>query len=391
MISFHQALGTVRKCSVPLKAVTLALQEAFGLVLAEDIKVRSDAPPFHQSAMDGYAFSFRTWDKKSDLKITGLIPAGKKVSKRLKKGEAALIFTGAEIPAGADTVVIREKVVQKGEYLRILDTALQAGANIRKRASHIRTGQIALKKGTTLNAGAIAFLASVGIARVKVISRPRVGIIVTGDELAVPGQKLAKGQVYECNSFALHSALRSRYLEPALVMHAADDKEKLKAAIRLALAKCDVLLLTGGVSAGDFDFVAPALQECGFKKQFHKVRQKPGKPLFFGTKGKKLAFGLPGNPASVLTCYYVYVVAALNRLAGISHEEERSLKLNRPFSKKPGMTHLLKAKTEGNTVSILHDQESYKLNSFAMADALVLLDEETEQVDEGREVVVIKL
>lgn len=391
MISFEDARVSVIKNSPIGKVVTLKLADSLHHVLAENVYASVDAPPFDQSAMDGFAFNFKSWDKKSALLLKTIIQAGKSSSLKLKKHEAAKIFTGAPIPVGADCVVMKEKVEVKDDQVHILDPAAIVGLNIRKKASHVKSGKVVLKKGDVISAGSIAFLASIGIAKVKVYAKPRIGIIVTGDELAAPGSKLKSGQVYECNSYSLTAGLLNYGIVPEIVLYAKDEKKDVQSKLKMAEKKSDIILFTGGVSVGDFDFVAAVLEENKVKKHFHKVKQKPGKPIFFGTKTDKVYFGLPGNPASVLTCFYVYVLDSIFKFMGKSKREYLAAVLLNEYKKKPGMTNLLKAHRDVKGVSILKDQESYKLNTFVDANALVVMGEEETIISKDNKVHLLEI
>lgn len=391
MISFDNARRLVLKKTPVGKVVILKLSDCLHHVLAESVSAKVDAPPFDQSAMDGFAFNFNSWDKQSPLLLTSMIQAGNTSAIKLKKHEAAKIFTGAPVPNGANCVVMKEKVDVKGDQVFILDASALVGLNIRKKASHVKAGKVVLKKGEIISAGSIAFLASIGIAKVNVFAKPRIGIIVTGDELTAPGKTLKSGQVYECNSFGLIASLLNYGITPEIVLHAKDDQKDVKRKLKEAEKKSDIILFTGGVSVGDFDFVASTLDEHKVKMHFHKVRQKPGKPIYFGTKNDKVYFGLPGNPASVLTCFHVYVVDAISTFMKISPRKLiRATALN-DFRKKPGMTNLLKAKCDFHGAAILKDQESYKLNTFVDANALLVMGEEESNITKGDKVDLLEI
>jgi molybdopterin molybdotransferase len=237
-----------------------------------------------------------------------------------------------------------------------------------------------LSKGSLLTAAAVGFLAGIGVTEVSVIPDPVISIILTGNELQEPGKALSYGQVYESNSFSLTAALESIHLAVHRIYKVEDDPETLTAILQQAVNESDLVLLTGGVSVGDYDFVIRAANACGVVQQFHKVKQRPGKPLFFGTKEDKIVFGLPGNPSSVLTCFYEYVTEAL----AIQTKRQLQLKavqttLAKGCMKPPGLTHFQKAYYDGQTLLPLTAQESYKLNSFATANCLLLLDGEKEE------------
>jgi len=378
MITVTEAKHIISTTVTALKPVTLSLLHARGKVLAADVFATVDIPAFPQSAMDGYAFAFN--DLQKELLIEGEMAAGSSSSVEVAAGKAIRIFTGAPVPAGADTVVMQEKVKTENGVLVIEDDKLQRNSNVRPSGSEIKTGELALPKGSLLTAAAIGFLAGIGITEVLVIPDSVISIILTGNELQEPGKALAYGQVYESNSFSLTAALESLHLPVHRMYKAEDDAEVLTAILQHTLNESDLVLLTGGVSVGDYDFVLRAATDCGVQQQFHKIKQRPGKPLFFGTKDEKLVFGLPGNPSSVLTCFYEYVTEAL----AIQTKRPLQLKviqtvLAKDCKKAPGLTHFQKAYYDGQTVLPLTAQESYKLNSFATANCLLVLEGEKEE------------
>lgn len=378
VITVTEAKHIISTSVTALNPVTLPLLQARGKVLAADVFATVDIPAFPQSAMDGYAFAFN--DLQKELVIEGEMAAGSSSTLEVAAGKAIRIFTGAPVPAGADTVVMQEKVKTENGILFIEDDKLQRNSNVRPAGSEIKAGELALPKGSVLTAAAIGFLAGIGVTSVTVIPDPVISLIVTGNELQKPGEPLTYGQVYESNSYSLTTALQSLHLSLNKVYTAKDDPDELTATLEQALAESDLVLLTGGVSVGEYDFVIKAANECGVQQQFHKIKQRPGKPLFFGTKNDKAVFGLPGNPSSVLTCFYEYVTEAL------AFQTERPLQLKavqtilaKGCIKPTGLTHFQKAYYDGETVLPLTAQESYKLNSFATANCLLMLDGEKEQ------------
>ena len=392
MISVTEAKEIINNNTTTLPAVKSVLSQAEGKVLAEDVYAPVDIPAFPQSSMDGYAFSFEGWKQHKKIKIVGEVVAGTKENITLEPGHAVRIFTGAAVPTGADTVIMQEKTKTHNEELIIEDETLQAGTSVRARGSEIKAGALALEKGRTLSPAAIGFLAGIGIAEVEVYPNPSVSIIITGNELQQPGTRLEHGQVYESNSFALKAVLKQLYINDVEILYATDKPEIVTSALKKALQQRDVVLLTGGISVGDYDFVLQAATECGVEKFFHKVKQRPGKPLYFGKKNNKLVFGLPGNPSSVLTCFYQYVIPALEKLSN----KKPVLKtirapLSNPFQKTALLTHFLKGIYDGKTVTPLNAQESYRLSSFATANCLIQVDEEITACNKGEFVTVYLL
>lgn len=384
MISVTEAKKIISANISSLSPVTSALSESAGLILAEDVYATTDIPAFPQSSMDGYAFSFEGWKQHKKLKITGEVAAGSNETFTLAPGNAVRIFTGAAVPPGADTVIMQEKVQIENGDLKIEDESLKEGNSVRPKGSEIKTGALAVEKENALSPPSIGFLAGIGVSEVKVYPNPSISIIITGNELQQPGNPLQHGQVYESNSFALKAVLQQLHIENIQILHATDKPEIVTSTLKKALRQSDVVLLTGGVSVGDYDFVLQAATECGITKLFHKIKQRPGKPLYFGKKENKLVFGLPGNPSSVLTCFYQFVLPALEKLSkrkvGLQTIE---VPLAKTFQKNSGLTHFLKGFYNGKTAAPLDAQESYRLSSFATANCLIQINEDVTSVNEG--------
>lgn len=383
MISVTEARSIIKKyCSSP-KIEIVSLNEAGGFVLAETLYARIDMPGFNQSAMDGYAFSIDNWDGKSHLNVIGEVQAGNHFNGSLKPLEALRIFTGAALPATANTIAIQENVTREGNQISIKDQKLIKGKNVRLKGSQTKKGDLVLKEGHLLTPASVSFLAGLGISEVKVFANPSISIITTGRELVKPGKPLCEGKIYDANTFGLKAALDQINIIPTAIEWVDDDEQKIIQAVQKQLFKVDIIILTGGVSVGDYDFVSSALEKCNVQKLFHKVKQKPGKPIYFGTHYQTMVFGLPGNPASALTCFYEYVADSIACFTKKKYFKPLQLPLGNAYSKKDGFTFFLKGKTNGYSVYILNDQESYKMNSFAIADCLIELDEERTKYKEG--------
>ncbi len=364
------------------KVKLLNVKDAYGYVLAEAIFSKIDTPPFDQSAMDGYAFSFSDWDKKSILTITSEIQAGSFSSNKLVQNEAVRIYTGAALPLSADTVVIQENVIVSNNSISIKDEQLIQGKNVRLKGSQSKKGECILDVGHLLSPASISFIAGTGIDKIKVFSNPTISIIVTGKELVQPGNEITEGKIYESNSFGLIAALNQLNISPISVNIVDDIEVDIIHAISKEI-HTDILIITGGVSVGDYDFVASALEKCGVKKVFHKVKQKPGKPFYFGKMDTTLVFALPGNPAAVLTCFYRYIVDAISTFTKKKYFEALNLPLANSYIKKSSLTFILKGKTDLKEVEILEKQESYLMNSFAFANCIIELEEEKIDFNKG--------
>ncbi|MDZ4748337.1 MAG: molybdopterin molybdotransferase MoeA [Saprospiraceae bacterium] len=389
MITVSEARKLISDHSRGNREEVLPLIDALDRALSADIVSPVDTPPFHQSAVDGYAFSYSDWDKKVGVEIAGEVQAGTVYNGHIGS-KGVRIFTGAPLPSGLDTVVMQEKVELTGGLIMIRDEMILAGSNVRLQGSQTKAGDIVLKKGHRMTPASISFLASLGIIQVTVYALPRIRIIVTGKELVQPGGHLGGGQIFESNSFALRSALQAMDITPVSVEIVADDEDAIVHAIQAAL-DADLLILTGGASVGEYDLVPSSLERCGVKKVFHKVKQKPGKPFYFGTFDNVLVFGLPGNPAAVLSCFYEYITPAIGKFTGRQYQKRLKMILAHDFQRKPGLTQFMKGKTKGNTVFILDHQESYLMNSFSHADALVELEEERDVITKGELVDVLMI
>jgi molybdopterin molybdotransferase len=387
MLSVEEARNLVMKNSPAMKVTKVQLKDALGYVLAENIFSPLDVPPFNQSAMDGYAFQLKNNSARGNRIISGEVQAGTIPKTAISSNNAVRIFTGAQVPDGADAIVMQEKVERSNDSIIIHDEELKEGSNIRLKGSYIKKGAPALQSGTKLTPGAVGFLAAIGIAKVKVYAKPSVSIIVTGKELVKPGRKLIPGSIYESNSLALSSALKEMGIIPKFISVVDDDEKRISTAVKKALSKCDLIIISGGVSVGDYDFVQDALKNCGVKKIFYAVKQKPGKPLFFGRKKAKLVFALPGNPSAALTCFYEYIIPCIKNRSGIQNSgNKKYLRLSSDYYKKEGLTYFLKGKISGDEVITLPAQESSMMNSFAVADCLIHLSENRVEYKKGEQV-----
>jgi len=381
MISTQRALELIHEHVCVMEPVLLPLEEAFGLTLAEDVTSSVDVPSFVQSNMDGYAFAFEVGA--TSYVLAGEVAAGQFPDMTLERGQAVRIFTGSPLPYGADTVVMQEKVQVISDQLLLPEEGILKGEHVRQPGSEIASGTVVLEKGSIISPAAAGILASVGENRVKVYPRPLVGILVTGNELQKPGQKLEKGQIYESNSYTLVAALQQLHIK-TVITYAHDAPEEIEKQIRYLLKGNDMVLITGGVSVGTYDFTWEALERCGVKTIFHRVRQKPGKPLLFGMKDAIPVFGLPGNPGSVLTCFYEYVRPAIQTLTNQNCLLQEIVAPTAQDIVTPvGLTCYLKGYYNGETVIPLSGQESYKVSPYARANCLIVVPEQSPGIAAG--------
>lgn len=383
MITVQEAKYLIQANAITLSTEEVDLSNCVGRFLSKDLFSPENLPSFIQSSMDGYAINFEGFKKHQRLKIVGEVTAGISLDFELKPDEAARIFTGAALPKGTDTIVMQEKVSADNGLIEIKDEQIKLNQHVRFVGSDIKKEELLLPAKTQLTASAIALLASAGMQTVSVFQEPNITIIITGNEMQNAGQVLEHGKIHESNSYFLKAALKQLGLQKTEFIFVEDNLLKLSSVIATALQKSDLIILTGGVSVGDYDFVTKAAANCDIETIFHKVKQKPGKPLFFGRKNNTLVFGLPGNPSSALTCYYVYVQQALHHMNVCKPVIQINNFLKSPVSKPTGLTHFLKGFFDGKSVQVLHAQESYKLSSFAIANCLIELPEEVSHLNEA--------
>ncbi|TBN06353.1 molybdopterin molybdenumtransferase MoeA [Hyunsoonleella flava] len=391
MISIREAISIVKENGKPLlKPTVKPVEKAGGYELYKDIISPINMPPFRQSAMDGYALNLH--DSLS-YKLIGEIKAGDGHEPKLQEGEAVRIFTGAAVPDSANAVMMQEKVETDGGDKIIIAHQIQPELNIRPLGEQVKCGDIALKKGTKLTPAAIGYLLSLGITEVSVYKKPNIAIVTTGNELIAPGQELSHGKIYESNSKMLLSALYNLKFYDVTLYKVEDHYDKTVETLNTALNNNDLVLITGGISVGDYDFVGKSLKELNVEELFYKVKQKPGKPLFYGKKKDTQVFALPGNPAAALSCFYVYVYIALQQMMHRNTLELPRIKAKsaNSFIKKGDRPQFLKGIYSNGGVEILDGQNSSMLQTFALANVLVFAPEAITNIKTGDAIEVILL
>ncbi len=382
-VAVQEAKEILKSLSLSGKKVLLPLQKALGYWIASPIHAPMQVPSFDNSGMDGYAFA---WEDGGDSRqLAQVVQAGTFPDFTLQPGTAVRIFTGAPVPKGADTIVQQEWVRVEGDRIFFELGKLTQGMNLRRAGSQCEQGQLILQEGTRITPGTLGLLASLGLEEVSVFAAPQVSIILTGDEVVEVGQALQPGQIYNANGPALLGYLSQLGISAVKVYKVKDDPNEVIRVIGEALASSDLLLLTGGISVGDYDFVKEGLEQNGVETLFYKVKQKPGKPLLAGVKGSKLVFALPGNPASVLTCFMQYVKPSLGQWMGnpAAWEQARSYPLATNWEKQVKLTVFLKARLVAGAVEVLPGQESFNLLSFGSADGLIEIREDQQALKEG--------
>lgn len=385
MITVAEAKALISGRCKPLNSERIPLQRALGRVLSEPVIAPISLPGFRQSAMDGYAVIASDLDRVDvELQLVGEVAAGAQEELPLRHGEAIRIFTGAVVPDDATAVIMQEHTSVTNGGVIIHEENIPDQQNIRQVGDQIHAGEQALDKGLELNAAALGFLTSLGITEVAVFRQPKIALFTTGSELVQPGEPLGRAQIYDSNTITMESVLRKDGFEVVDHFGAEDDYQATRDALERMIREYDVLICSGGISVGDYDFVGKALNELDTEEVFYKIRQKPGKPMYYGINGPCHVFALPGNPASLLVCYYEYVRQSLLGMSGSARElKSRQMVLSASVSKKEGRALYLKAHADGDQVSPLGGQGSFILKSFAEANALIYLPEEGGGHDAG--------
>ncbi|MBE9464990.1 gephyrin-like molybdotransferase Glp [Dyadobacter subterraneus] len=376
MVTVAEAKRRITENTIALSTEVKTVQEASGYVLAKDVLATFSLPSFRQSSMDGYAVLHTDITNENiSLPVVSESKAGGTSKLSLEPGTAIRIFTGAPVPAGATAVIMQERTSVENGVVMIKEFPVAENLNVRNVGQQIREGDIALSAASYLSAGAIGFLTGLNVQEVEVFRKPKIGILVTGDELVKTGEELGDGQVYESNSAMLVAALTKEGINDVEVFYAQDDLTSTINSLELLAIRNDVVIATGGVSVGDYDYVGKALESIEAETIFYKVRQKPGKPLLFAkTKGNHF-YALPGNPASSLVCFYEYVLPALRLMSGRNDNFLPSFKLpiSHAYSFNGERDEFLKASVSNAQVTSLEGQESFALRSFAVANALIYL------------------
>ena len=342
-------------------------------VLAEPAAADRDYPPFHRATRDGFAI--RSADLPGKLRNLGEARAGKAFEGAVGSGECIEIMTGAPVPEGADAVVMVEHCLRLSEREMSTDRALEPGANIATAGCEARKGAIILPAGTRLDYSHVAWLATIGRTTISVYRRPTVAILSTGDEIVDVSATPGPSQIRNSNAHALAAQVRRAGGEPVILPIAPDDKARTVELIRRGL-ESDLLLLSGGVSAGKYDFVEAALSESGAEFHFDRVLIQPGQPLVFGRAQTKFFFGLPGNPASTMVTFELFGRAALDLLSGASEAPLplTEARLTREFRHKTGLTRFLPAIVAEGAVTPVNWQGSGDIPSICQANAFLVAD-----------------
>jgi molybdopterin molybdotransferase len=374
MIRFEKAIELIASSSFRMGQERIDLKDATGRILAVDVFSDIDMPPFDKSAVDGYAC--RKEDLGSQLAVIEVIAAGKVPEKSISIGQCTKIMTGGMVPKGADTVIMVEDVMEISPGI-IRFTGEKASANIAFKAEDIRRGEFVVRKGRRIRPQDIAVLASVGCFQPYVVKKPGIGIISTGDELVEPDRFPSRAQIRNSNAWQLMSQAEKAGCKVSYYGIAADSEEATHEKIISAMLSNDIIVLTGGISVGDFDFVPAIVQKAGFDIKFHSLAVQPGKPSLFAVKGNQFLFGLPGNPVSSFVQFELLVGALLKTMTG-NNDQDRVLTLTlgadlkRKKSERKSFIPV-KITGEGMVVPVEYHGSAH-INSFVDADGIVSIE-----------------
>ena len=398
LLPVAEALARVLAAAVPLPAEDVALDEALGRVLTEDLTALRTQPPTAVSAMDGYAV--RSGDVARTpvtLRLIGEVAAGHPFDGEVRAGETARIFTGGVIPAGADTVVIQEDTARDGDAVTIQKPTL-AGRNVRRQGIDFTQGETLLAKGRRLTGRDLMLAAAMNHPALRVHRRPKVAVLGTGDELVAPGGTPGPGEIVYSNGFAIRAMLRGEGAEVVDLGVAPDRIEDIAGGFRRARAAgADVLVTTGGASVGEHDLVQRALAAEGLDLTFWRVALRPGRPMMHGRLGAVQVLGLPGNPVSSYVCAFLFLVPLIRRLAGrtdIAPEQaEARLGCGLPKNgeREDYMRAVLSDGQDGPVATPLPDQDSSLMAPLAKASCLVIRAPQAPAASAGSPCVILKL
>lgn len=397
MLSYEEARKTiiekVGEKRGPRATEQVRLGEALGYVLAQDVKTDREYPPFNRATRDGYAVFAADAKAGATLKCAGEIRAGDRVTKELWAETCVQIMTGAGVPSGADAVVMIEHTKREGDEVRFeRDTV--AGQNIVARGSESRAGQTLLTAGMRLGYAELALAGQVGAAELKCGQKPRVAILSTGDEVVPVESVPGRFQIRNSNSVSLAAQVRLAGGKPILLGNAMDREDDLEAKIRRGLQE-DLLVLSGGVSAGKYDLVESVLRGMGAEFYFDAVAIRPGRPMVFGECGEKFVFGLPGNPVSTMVTFELFVVPAVDLLSGAAARPLPLVEaqLEEQLDEKPGLTHFLPARVEGRgtdaRVEALNWRGSGDIAAMSKANGFLVVPAEGGKIQAGTKVDVM--
>jgi molybdopterin molybdotransferase len=396
MISVDEARKRILEAVRPTPPEVVALAEAWNRVTAAPILARLTQPPADLSAMDGYALRAADGVLHASLTVIGDAPAGHPFAGNVGPGEAVRLFTGSVMPAGADSVVIQEDITRDGDRIRLNEAAI-AGRHIRRAGQDFAAGDEVLPAGRRITARDVGLAAAANHPWLTVHRRPRIAILSTGDEIAMPGEPIPPGGIVSSNSHALAALVRAAGGEPLILPNVKDDEAAI-GAVADSIAGVDLLVTTGGASVGDHDLVLSALKARGMTLEFWQIAMRPGKPLLFGRMGAVPVVGLPGNPVSAVVCAILFLLPAVSLLSGLPAAPPPvtpaflGLALRANDKRADHLRATISVDPAGRIVATpFAVQDSSMLRRLAQADALILRPPYAPALPEGSEIGVIRL
>ncbi len=396
MISVDEARDRILAALRPTPSEIVALASAWNCVTAAPVIARLTQPPADVSAMDGYALRAADGSLGATLHVIGSAPAGHPFAGTVGSGQAVRLFTGSVVPGGADAILLQEDATASGTEVRV-DEAVATGRHIRRAGQDFAAGDTVVPAGRRLTVRDIGLAAAANHPWLTVHRRPRIAILATGDEIAMPGEPIPTGGIVSSNSHALAALVRAAGGEPVVLPIAADTREAV-AAVADSVHGMDMLVTTGGASVGDHDLVIESLKTRGLELDFWQIAMRPGKPLLFGKLGPVGVLGLPGNPVSALVCSILFLLPALSRLAGLPAAPPPTIRaiagagLRANDHRADHLRATVSTDSQGRTVvTPFPVQDSAMLRRLALADALILRAPNAPAVSEGAEVSVIRL
>jgi len=402
VIGFAEARQMVLQHCPRLPNISIPIGRSLGFVLAEPLHARMPLPRFDASAVDGYAVrraDIAAASRKTPVTIVlqDSVCAGDARRVKLKPRHAIRILTGAVIPAGTDAIVMQEHAQVEQDKVTLIAPASH-GHNIRFSGGEFKKGEMVLGVGALITPPMVGMLATLGRRRVRVYRKPRVALIVTGDELHRPGSLLGRGQIYDSNTPGLMASLQVAGIEEVRHFRVDDNPERIEYVFRRALASNDVVISLGGISVGSSDFVKVVLGELKVRSIFWKVAIKPGKPIYFGTRGKKLVFGLPGNPVAAQLGFQLFIKPALLRMMGGRAKRPLILRarLTHDLTKKPGRMEFVRGVLTNDATGRLQvaptrRQDSHMMGGLSVANCLIHFPKHDDRLRVGSDVVVTLL
>ena len=387
MIELNDAENIIMNNAKTFEIEEVKSEDSLFRVLAQDIISNINMPPFDKSAMDGFAINSK--DNSEKFKIIETIIAGKAPTKKINKGECSRIMTGAMMPQGADRVVKVELTEVKDGFMYIIGE--EPNFNVCILGEDVIKGEIILNKGKYIRPSEVGIIASLGYDKVKVYKKPVLGLITTGDEIVEPGNPLKKGQIYNSNAYSISSQVRANFFKVIYNGIVKDNPEDIEKKIKDTIKKSDVLLISGGVSMGDYDYVPKIVKKLGFKVGFHRVAIKPGRPTLFAFKDNKYIFGMPGNPVSTFVVFERLVKPFLFKLMGNDYKPVL-LKgyLKKDYKrKKVRRTFYVPAIIDNNNeVDLLEYHGSAQIHSLGKANCLLEIPKGVSEIKSGETVYV---